>query len=106
METRTLQDEQSFSHFSTPFALVSFTIGTILFILYHIVSDNSGILILGFFYVLFALLFNGLILLHLLYELIIFSNKRKYIFIKILILISNIPIVMIYYQLLYEKIKM
>jgi hypothetical protein len=50
MEKRTLQDEQSFSHFSTPFAIVSFTVGTILFILYHIVLDNSGMLILGFCY--------------------------------------------------------
>lgn len=86
--------------FSTLFAIGSFVIGTLLFVLYQ-VSKNDIILLSGCLYVLLASLFNGLLLLHLIYELLFFNQKEET-FIKILILLSNIPIACLYFTLLFN----
>jgi hypothetical protein len=80
--------------FSTLFAIGSFLIGTILFVLFQI-TKNENLLFIGFFYVLFAIFFNTLVFFSLVHELLFKINKEETI-IKILILLSNIPIAYLY----------
>ncbi|WP_310381620.1 hypothetical protein [Flavobacterium sp.] len=82
--------------FSTEIAITTFAIGTILFLLYYIFPNKSELLITGLFYIFFAVLVNGILLLILLYHYIILPNQREFIAIKIMILISNIPIATLY----------
>lgn len=83
--------------FSTLFAIGSFLIGTLLFITFQITKEES-LLFVGLFYVLFALFFNSIILSYLLNEFIFYPNKEETA-IKILILLSNIPIAYLYFTL-------
>lgn len=96
MET-TIYDHKTPVSFSTYLAIGSFTIGTILFILHQIFPNESYIFIVGFFYVLLAILLNSLVLLNLLYQFIINEAERETIAIRILILLANIPIALLYF---------
>lgn len=82
---------------STLFAIGSFLFGTLLFIAFQITKDKS-LLFIGLFYVLFAILFNSMILFQLMYELFTSPEKEETL-IKILILLSNIPIAYLYFIL-------
>jgi hypothetical protein len=85
--------------FSTVFAIACFTIGTLLFASYMLFKSDD-LLILGFFYVIGALFFNTIILFHLIYELI--TSKEKYeILLQIVILLSNIPIAILYLTIIF-----
>ncbi|MES2810851.1 MAG: hypothetical protein V4670_00140 [Bacteroidota bacterium] len=83
--------------FSTLFAIGTFTIETLLFLFYQI-SKFETLLFVGFAFLLLAILFNGMILFHLVYELII-SPEKEETAIKILIVLSNIPIAYLYFTL-------
>jgi len=83
--------------FSTLFAIGSFLIGTLLFLSFQI-TKNENLIYIGFFYVLLALFFNSLVLIHLVNRLIFYSEKEETT-IKILILLSNIPIAYLYFTL-------
>ena len=83
--------------FSTLFAIGSFLIGTLLFLSFQI-TKNENLIYIGFFYVLLALFFNSLVLIYLVNRLIFFSEKEETA-IKILILLSNIPIAYLYFTL-------
>ncbi|MCC9074215.1 hypothetical protein LNQ49_21730 [Flavobacterium sp. F-65] len=84
---------------STELAIGCFTIGTILFLFFLLLKDNSNILILGFLFVVAAILLNVIVLLHLVHSYFILPNQREYIGGKILILLSNIPIALLYYSM-------
>ncbi len=87
--------------FSTAFALGSFGIGTFLFITYMLFpSDN--LIIIGIYYVAVALIFNVLLLINLLYQLLTQSNKED-ILIRLLIVLSNIPIAYFYFMIVANK---
>ncbi|WNM18547.1 hypothetical protein [Flavobacterium capsici] len=96
MET-TIYDHKTPVSFSTYLAIGSFIIGTILFILHQIFPNEDYIFIIGFFYVLFAILLNSLVLLNLLYQFIINEAERETIAIRMLILLANIPITLLYF---------
>ena len=66
-----IQTQSSPGKFSTYLAITSFGIGTILLIIHLCFPNNIDILITGFFYVLAAILMNGITLTHLLYHFII-----------------------------------
>jgi hypothetical protein len=85
--------------FSTYLALVSFSIGTVLLVLHLVFPREEGIFILGFFYVLFAILINSLSLLNLCYRFITEPENRETNAIRILILLSNIPIALLYFYI-------
>ena len=89
--------------FSTYLALLSFSMGTLLFVLHLIFPTEDGILILGFFYVLFAILINSLSLLHLCYLFITEPEDRKTNAFRILILLANIPIALLYFYIVMNK---
>ncbi|MBX9807254.1 MAG: hypothetical protein K2X95_05615 [Flavobacteriaceae bacterium] len=82
--------------YSTELAIGTFAIGTVLFALYYLFPNKTELLMIGIFYILFAFLINGIMLLYLLYCPIVLPNLREYITIKILILVSNIPIAILY----------
>lgn len=82
--------------FSTKMAIVSFLLGTILFIGYFVADDKLLFLILGVMFVIIALISNLLMLIILLFDLIECPSEKKPITRKILILIANIPITIIY----------
>ncbi|WP_264541982.1 MULTISPECIES: hypothetical protein [Flavobacterium] len=87
--------------FSTAFALMSFGIGTILFLSYML-FPSDGILMLGLALVVVAIFFNFLVFLNLLYQLVTKGNKEDTI-IRLLILISNIPIAYFYFIIVINK---
>jgi hypothetical protein len=89
--------------FSTYLAVLSFSIGTFLFVLHLIFPNEDGIIILGFFYVLFAILINSLSLLNLCYLCITDPENRETNAIRILILLANIPIALLYFYIVLHK---
>ncbi|WP_300565700.1 hypothetical protein [Flavobacterium sp.] len=89
--------------FTTLFAIGSFLIGTLLFAWYMFIPSD-GLLITGFLYVSTAVVLNLIIFINLLYKFIITPNERTETAIRILILISNIPIAYMYFNLVFIKI--
>jgi hypothetical protein len=96
MET-TLYNQKTPIGFSTYLAFGSFAIGTLLLALFKLFPNKEEIFIVGFFYVLFAILINSLVLFHLFYQFISNENDRETIAIRILILLANIPIALLYF---------
>lgn len=86
--------------FSTKLALVSFGIGTLLFLIQLLHPYSMSIIITGFYYIVIALFINGLMLFYLAYCYLVFENQREFYAIKILILVGNIPIAFLYYLIL------
>ena len=82
--------------FTTLFAFGSFLIGTTIFLLYLIFLDEI-LLVFGALYVFTAFSLNLLIFINLLHQLITIREDRINTFIKILIVLSNIPIALTYF---------
>jgi hypothetical protein len=97
MKTNPFDEENIKSKFSTQFAIVSFGIGTILLISYLGFPElGDTMLYIGFFIVLFLTVFNLLILINLIILFAKYPNHRIEVLIKILIVLSNIPIALYY----------
>ncbi|MVO09922.1 hypothetical protein GOQ30_12195 [Flavobacterium sp. TP390] len=81
--------------FSTQLAIVSFGFGTILFVTHFIFPNYFPILVIGYIYLLIAILINTLTFFYLVY---LFSKETNVedLTIRILILLSNIPIAFLY----------
>lgn len=88
--------------FSTQLAIVSFLVGTALFLFYFF-SKNSTLIDIGIFYICIALIINFIMLFWLIYLFISQKNHREYFIIKILILLANIPIAFLYFYLIIQK---
>jgi hypothetical protein len=91
-----------FGKFSTELALITFVIGTFLLVIQKLAPTNIDILFVGLLYLLFAILVNGIMLINLAYHFIILPKQREYIAIKILILLSNIPIAFLYILIVFN----
>ena len=85
--------------FSTQLAIISFIIGT-LFLIAQYIFNNSPIYIFAYIYILLAIVVNTIILLFLIYLFFTQKNHKQYFAIKIMILLSNIPIAISYLFLL------
>lgn len=94
-----INEEKFEGRSSTELAIGYFIIGTILFLLFLILKTNYIILLFGFLFVVFAIFLNALVFLHLAYSYFMLPNQREYIGRKILILLSNIPIALLYYSM-------
>lgn len=103
METQILNKTETSGRFSTYLAIGSFLIGTLILLLYLFSPDDNILLILGFFYVIFAVIFNGLVFLNLLHQFCIYPNERETLAIKMLIMLSNIPIAIAYFYIAMER---
>ena len=82
--------------FTTLFAFGSFVFGTIFFLSY-LIFPSEILLMFGFIYVFGAFCFNLLILINLFHQLVTIRGVRLNTFIKILIVLSNIPIAVAYF---------
>ncbi|MDO5973545.1 hypothetical protein [Flavivirga jejuensis] len=88
---------------SCKIALISFGIGTILFVLQAINRGLNSVTIIGYYYVGLALIINSLVLLILLFTL--FLKKTKIETVKSMgILLLNIPIAFLYYLIVIHNL--
>lgn len=90
--------------FSTQLAIGSFIIGTLLLIM-HLRNPTGELFAAGFFYLALATLINLIVLLRLWFLFLTQKNHREYYTIKILILLSNIPIAFVYLKIVGETWK-
>lgn len=85
-------------------AIFSFSLGTLIFLLY-LFSDNNGAIILGLYYTFFAIALNS-ILFTITTFCVIFSDKYRKIYIQNLgILLINVPIALCYFYVVIEEIN-
>ncbi|MCM0666636.1 hypothetical protein [Flavobacterium tyrosinilyticum] len=82
---------------STELAIGTFAISTILFILYIVSNGNGMVLVIAWPFALAAIVVNLIMFVHLMERFIHLPQQRKEIAIKILLLLSNIPITFLYY---------
>ena len=85
--------------FTTQLAIVSFALGTILFLLPLIGFKDETILIIGLYYVLAAIVINGIAFIALFLQFLTTNENRDEISIRILILLANIPIAIVYFYI-------
>jgi len=81
-------------------ALIFFIVGTFLFIINAFINEYPPIVTLGFFFVVFAIIFNSIVLLILLVDLI--RKDRLESFFAICIILANIPIAAGYLYIIME----
>ena len=87
--------------FSTQLAIGSFIIGTLLLMI-HLQFPESIVIIIGFLFVVFAIIFNLILLVQLTYLLITQKKHFEYYTIKILILLANVPITIVYLKIVFQ----
>lgn len=87
---------------STELALGCFTIGTLFFSLFLTLEDTSFIFIIGFIFIVMAVPINVIMFGHLIHNYLILPQHRKYIAVKLLILLSNIPVAFLYFNILHS----
>lgn len=92
--------------FSTKLALISFGLGTILFVIYLFIPNDMRIIIFGLYFVLAAFIINLLTLLYLMYCYLALHKHREYFLIKIMILVANIPIAYLYFLIVSQQINL
>lgn len=85
---------------STELAFGCFIVGTIFFIFFLTLQDTSFAFIIGCIFIIMALPLNAIMLAHLLHHFYILPQQRKYIGVKILILLGNLPVAFLYYSIL------
>lgn len=79
-------------------ALVSFIIGTLILLAFYL-SENTVFALIGLFYLFLAFVINLIFLVGLIMKLVTKESDRKKTWIAILILLTNIPIVILYYNI-------
>ena len=89
-------------HFSTKLALFSFSIGTLLFSCQLLNQKKDILLIYGFLYLIFIAVINLIMLFYLLMQLVVDIENQEQNFIRILILLSNIPISLLYIHIIFN----
>jgi hypothetical protein len=79
-------------------ALISFVIGTLILLTFYL-SENIGFAFIGLFYLFVATVINLIFLIGLIMKLIKKESDRRKTWISIGILLANIPIVILYYNI-------
>ncbi|HNP32708.1 MAG TPA: hypothetical protein PKN96_05400 [Flavobacterium sp.] len=97
------QTQSDTGKFSTYLALTSFGIGTLFLVAHLQFPEVEQILIFGLLYVILAILLNGIALINLIYQLIIKPRERETLVIRIMILLSNIPIALLYLNIVFHN---
>ncbi len=87
------------ANYSTTLAVGSFFIGTLLFVAYQILPNEFNVITIGIYFLLFAIPVNSIVLLNLAYHFILLPNYREELAIKMLIILANIPVVILYLYL-------
>ena len=102
METFSHENQKS-AGFSTYLAIGSFGIGTLLFLLHFAIPEYGLLYFIGYFYLLIAFLVNLLVFLNLLFLYFIKPTEREDLAIKMLIMLANIPITLLYIYIVFHK---
>lgn len=87
--------------FSNELAIGSFVIGTLLLLLYESAIPNGYVLVTGFYYLFFSIIINSAMLLYLIFLCIILPDDRQKLALKIILLLCNIPIAILYYNIIF-----
>jgi len=82
---------------STELAVGTFIISTLLFIFYIISNGSPMVLVIAWPFALAGIVVNTIMLVHLTDRFVHLPQQRKDIGLKILILLSNLPIIFLYY---------
>jgi len=88
--------------FSTHLAIGSFGIGTLLLLVYKILPDFPLLLAIGLLYVVIAFAVNAVVFLYLFYCFLVQAAQREYFAVKMLIMLANIPVVVLYLYVLFR----
>ena len=89
-------------HFSTSLAILSFAIGTLLFGCHFFDNYNEKLMVFGLFYLIFAIIINLIVFFYLIMQLVVDIENQEQNFIRILILLSNIPIALLYIHFIFN----
>lgn len=89
--------------FSNELAIGSFGIGTLLLLTQKSMPREDLVLIIGLFYVLFAIFINSLMLLYLIFLCYILPDERENLALKIIFLLCNIPIAILYFFIIFNN---
>lgn len=90
-----LQEKQSIE-----VAVGTFIISTLLFVLYILSKENAIVLVIAWPFALAAIIVNSIMVFHLTDQFIHLPKFRKDIAVKILIVLSNIPVTFFYYSII------
>jgi hypothetical protein len=82
--------------FSNELAIGSFVIGTLLLLTHKAMLHNNMVIIIGIYYILLAIFINTMMLLYLIFLCIILPDQRENLALKIILLLCNIPISILY----------
>ncbi|MQP25713.1 hypothetical protein GFJ94_11630 [Flavobacterium sp. LMO8] len=85
-------------------ALLSFLIGTILFLSYFIFPKWDNIIYIGILYVIAALFTNIIVAINLFINFITEPSQRKKIAIQTAIVLANVPIAFVYFSIIIKSI--
>ncbi|MTH14524.1 hypothetical protein [Flavobacterium sp. LC2016-01] len=94
---KTINDKPFKENQSIELAVGSFIITTVLFVLYIILNESPNVLVIAWPFALSAIIVNLIMFFHLTDKFIHLPQQRKEIGIKILLLLSNIPVTFVYY---------
>lgn len=94
--------------FSTYLAIGSFVMGTTLFLLHFVLPKfpKYGLFyFIGYIFVLLAILINGIVFLNLLFQFIMKPHERESLAIKMLIMLANIPVAVLYFYIVINNLQ-
>ncbi|MEL1254562.1 hypothetical protein AAEO57_12300 [Flavobacterium sp. DGU38] len=94
---QTLNKKLSEETQSIELVIGTFIISTVLFAFYMFTSQNANVLLFAFPFAVSVLFLNAIMLFHLTNRFIKLYKERKDIAIKILLVLSNIPVAFLYY---------
>lgn len=97
-----VQTKSGTGKFSTYLGLTSLGIGTLLLLIHLSFPNNTDIVMTGLCYVVLAIFLNSITLIHLLYHFIVNRFEREIIAIRMLILLANIPITVLYIYIIFH----
>ncbi|MFY8009758.1 MAG: hypothetical protein ACOVNW_08655 [Flavobacterium sp.] len=99
METILENNLEKDGKFTTYLALGSFGVGSLLFLAFML-YPNPTLIYIGICYVLCALLVNIVAFISLIIELLLHWENREQIAIKMLIMLANLPIAFLYFNII------
>lgn len=89
---------------STKIALISFTIGSLLFGAFFLIPSSENLIFIGLFYTLLAITLNGIVFLKLIYNWITDKENRNSTAKQGLVILANIPIAILYFFIIFYSI--
>lgn len=89
-------DSGASNKFATQMAIASFGFGTLLFIAYQLLPESGPLFLAALCYILVAIVLNFIMVVYLTIGFVRYPAERQEIAIRILLILSNIPIALLY----------